>query len=58
MTGIDFPEIELKKQFKEVTDAAWSVLKSMLFAYTAIFKAMAVDLPNGKGLVEVEYAGK
>lgn len=30
----------------------------MLFAYTAIFKAIAVDLVNGKGLMEVEYAGK
>ena len=29
----------------------------MLFAFTAILKAVAVDIPNGEGLVNVKHAG-
>lgn len=47
-----------KKTFNELSKIVWTVFKTMLFAFTAILKAVAVDIPNGEGLVNVKHAGR
>lgn len=47
-----------KKTFSELSKIVWTVFKTMLFAFTAILKAVAVDIPNGEGLVNVKHAGR
>ncbi|KAI9027343.1 hypothetical protein CLU79DRAFT_741460 [Phycomyces nitens] len=43
---------------KELSTAVWSFFKTLLFATTVIFKAVAVDYPNGEGLVLVPGAAQ
>lgn len=49
---------EETKNFKELENAVWTVFKSMTFAFTVILKAVAVDIPDGKGLIQVPHAAQ
>ncbi|ORE10993.1 hypothetical protein BCV72DRAFT_220469 [Rhizopus microsporus var. microsporus] len=44
--------------YKQIEEHAWTFLKSVLFSFTVILKAIAVDIPNGQGLVEVPNAAQ
>ncbi|CAO3658000.1 unnamed protein product [Rhizopus stolonifer] len=44
--------------YKDLETCAWTLLKSTLFSFTVILKAVAVDVPNGQGLVEVPHAAQ
>ncbi|KAG0170004.1 hypothetical protein DFQ30_002992 [Apophysomyces sp. BC1015] len=54
------PEINMdtdaKKTYKDLDTAVWSLFKTMIFAFTAILKAVAVDVPGGQGLLGVNHA--
>ncbi|KAL0094080.1 hypothetical protein F4703DRAFT_1924801 [Phycomyces blakesleeanus] len=43
---------------KDLNTSIWSFFKTLLFATTVIFKAVAVDYPNGEGLVLVSGAAQ
>lgn len=43
---------------KELDAAVWLIFKTILFSFTAILKSVAVDTPNGKGLVAVRDAAE
>ncbi|KAG1115966.1 hypothetical protein G6F42_013814 [Rhizopus arrhizus] len=49
---------EETKNYKELENAVWTVFKSMTFAFTVILKAVAVDVPDGKGLIQVPHAAQ
>lgn len=49
---------EKSKNSKELESAAWTVLKSMAFSFTVLLKAIAVDVPFGKGLVAIPHAAQ
>ncbi|KAI8646413.1 hypothetical protein BD408DRAFT_410188 [Parasitella parasitica] len=46
------------KNFKDIENAVWTVFKSMTFAFTVVLKAVAVDIPDGKGLIQVPNAAQ
>ncbi|CEP12824.1 hypothetical protein [Parasitella parasitica] len=46
------------KNFKDIENAVWTVFKSMTFAFTVVLKAVAVDVPDGKGLIQVPNAAQ
>lgn len=56
--GADSSYLGQKKIFSELSKIVWTVFKTMLFAFTAILKAVAVDIPSGEGLVNVKHAGR
>ncbi|KAI9279631.1 hypothetical protein BY458DRAFT_487868 [Sporodiniella umbellata] len=39
--------------YQDLETEAWTLLKSILFSFTVILKAVAVDVPNGQGLVDI-----
>ncbi|KAI8332634.1 hypothetical protein BC941DRAFT_436113 [Chlamydoabsidia padenii] len=41
------------KAYKNIESNMWSIFKTMVFAYTAILKAVAVDVADGFGLIKV-----
>ncbi|KAI8142498.1 hypothetical protein BJV82DRAFT_669645 [Fennellomyces sp. T-0311] len=47
-----------KKIMSDLDAAVWVVFKTMIFSFTAILKAVAADIPDGKGLVNVQYAAQ
>jgi hypothetical protein len=49
---------EESKNYTELEKAVWTIFKSLTFAMTVILKAVAVDIPDGKGLVEVSHAAQ
>ncbi|KAG2224556.1 hypothetical protein INT45_004401 [Circinella minor] len=51
-------DTESKKIMSELDTVIWLIFKTMLFSFTAILKAIAVDIPDGKGLVNVQYAAQ
>ncbi|KAI9262357.1 hypothetical protein BDA99DRAFT_510987 [Phascolomyces articulosus] len=53
-----FMDSESKKIMSEIDTAVWLVFKTMLFSFTAILKSVAVDIPDLKGLVNVQYAAQ
>jgi hypothetical protein len=44
--------------YKQIEEHAWTFLKSVLFSFTVILKSIAVDIPNGQGLVEIPNAAQ
>lgn len=49
--------IEDKKAQQDIETNIWSIFKTLIFAYTAILKAVAVDVLEGQGLIDVPHAG-
>ncbi|KAG0745993.1 hypothetical protein G6F57_008853 [Rhizopus arrhizus] len=49
---------EENSNYKDLETGAWTLLKSVLFSFTVILKSVAVDVPNGQGLVEVPHAAQ
>ncbi|KAI8393813.1 uncharacterized protein BYT42DRAFT_552311 [Radiomyces spectabilis] len=47
-----------KQTLKNLDTAILSILKAMLFAFTAIVKTVAVDVSNGEGLLAVQYSAQ
>jgi hypothetical protein len=46
------------KNHKELENTVWTILKSMAFSFTVLLKSVAVDIPNGKGLVTTPHAAQ
>ncbi|KAI9487541.1 MAG: hypothetical protein EXX96DRAFT_553687 [Benjaminiella poitrasii] len=49
---------EESKNFKDLEAAIWVLFKSMAFAFTVILKSIAVDIPDGQGLVLIPNAAQ
>ncbi|ORZ01546.1 hypothetical protein BCR43DRAFT_522379 [Syncephalastrum racemosum] len=49
---------EEKKVFKELENVMLSIFKTMIFAFTAILKAVAFDIPDGEGLERTKGAAQ
>ncbi|KAI8982120.1 hypothetical protein BDF20DRAFT_865035 [Mycotypha africana] len=43
---------------KQIDNSVWTILKSLLFSFTVILKSVAVDVPNGEGLIRVKHAAQ
>lgn len=46
------------KNYKDLENAVWTIFKSMTFAFTVILKSVAVDVPDGQGLILVPNAAQ
>ncbi|KAI8075749.1 hypothetical protein BDF21DRAFT_453762 [Thamnidium elegans] len=46
------------KNYKELENAVWTIFKSMTFAFTVILKSVAVDVPDGQGLIQISNAAQ
>ncbi|KAF7732104.1 hypothetical protein EC973_006359 [Apophysomyces ossiformis] len=51
-------DAETKAVYKKMDTAIWPLFKTMIFAFTAILKAIAIDIPNGQGLLAVRHAAQ
>jgi hypothetical protein len=49
---------EETKNFEDLENVVWTIFKSMTFAFTVILKSVAVDIPDGKGLIQVPNAAQ
>ena len=49
---------EETKNFEDLENVVWTIFKSMTFAFTVILKSIAVDIPDGKGLIQVPNAAQ
>ncbi|CAO3622300.1 unnamed protein product [Mucor hiemalis] len=49
---------EQTKNYKDLQNVVWTIFKSMTFAFTVILKSVAVDVPDGKGLVLLPNAAQ
>ncbi|CAO3625664.1 unnamed protein product [Cunninghamella blakesleeana] len=47
-----------KKIQQEIDSNIWAIFKTFIFAYTAILKAVAVDVLSGQGLIDVPNAAQ
>ncbi|CAO3617403.1 unnamed protein product [Cunninghamella echinulata] len=47
-----------KKVQQDIETNIWSIFKTLIFAYTAILKAVAVDVLEGQGLIDVPHAAQ
>ncbi|ORZ05842.1 hypothetical protein BCR42DRAFT_427873 [Absidia repens] len=45
-----------QKLYNNVESNMWAIFKTMVFAYTAILKSVAVDVADGQGLIQVPHA--
>ncbi|KAI8098471.1 uncharacterized protein BX664DRAFT_309539 [Halteromyces radiatus] len=50
--------IDESKRYKKIESNLWTIFKTMVFAYTAILKAVAVDVLDGQGLIDVPHAAQ
>ncbi|GAA5795193.1 hypothetical protein HPULCUR_000547 [Helicostylum pulchrum] len=47
-----------EKNYKDLENAVWTIFKSMTFAFTVILKSVAVDVPDGQGLIQIPNAAQ
>lgn len=50
--------IDQSKNYKQLENSVWTMFKSMTFAFTVILKSIAVDVPDGQGLVLIPNAAQ
>lgn len=49
---------EQEKNYKQLENVIWTYFKSLTFAFTVILKSVAVDVPDGQGLMQVPHAAQ
>lgn len=53
-----FKKTDEEKNYKDLENAVWTIFKSMTFAFTVILKSVAVDVPDGQGLIQIPNAAQ